>query len=32
MSYDAIPLAWLLKAQGVLLTDTLEFWRSTVLP
>lgn len=25
MSYDAIPLAWLLKAQGVLPTDTLEF-------
>lgn len=25
MSYDAIPLAWLLKAQGVLPSDTLQF-------
>lgn len=25
MSYDALPLAWLLKAQGVLPSDTLQF-------
>lgn len=25
MNYDALPLAWLLKAQGVLPTDTLQF-------